>query len=42
VPEVARGVDLDGDPEGAMVDAYVITDRPDEVEGFLRESGWSR
>jgi hypothetical protein len=25
-----------------MVDAYVITDRPDEVEAFMREAGWSR
>jgi hypothetical protein len=25
-----------------MVDAYVITDRPDEVADFIRQSGWSR
>jgi hypothetical protein len=26
----------------SIVDAYVITDRPDEVADFIRQSGWSR
>ena len=28
--------------DGAMVDAYVVTDRPDDVAAYLREQGWAR
>ena len=28
--------------DGAIIDAYVVTDRPEEVETFLRESGLAR
>ncbi|MEA2227718.1 MAG: hypothetical protein QOF04_1348, partial [Solirubrobacteraceae bacterium] len=28
--------------DGAMIDAYVITDRPDDVAAFLRDQGWAR
>ncbi|MGZ8634377.1 MAG: hypothetical protein ACXWZZ_11075 [Solirubrobacteraceae bacterium] len=42
VRRVASGLSITINTEGAMVDAYVITDRPDEVESFIRESGWSR
>jgi hypothetical protein len=27
--------------EGAIVDAYVVTDKPDEVEDAIRERGWT-
>ena len=27
--------------EGAMIDAYVVTDRPDEVAAAMRERGWT-
>ena len=36
------GLSITINTEGAMVDAYVITDKPEEVENFIRESGWSR
>jgi hypothetical protein len=26
---------------GAIVDAYLVTDRPDEVEAEMRERGWT-
>jgi hypothetical protein len=42
VRRVASGLSITINTEGAMVDAYVITDRPDEVADFIRESGWSR
>ena len=27
--------------DGAIVDAYVVTDRPDDVESAMRERGWT-
>ena len=27
--------------DGAIVDAYVVTDRPDEVEAAMAERGWT-
>ena len=27
--------------DGAIVDAYVVTDRPDDVEAAMRERGWT-
>jgi hypothetical protein len=42
VRPVASGLSITINTEGAMVDAYVITDRPEEVAEFIRQSGWSR
>jgi hypothetical protein len=42
VRRVASGLSITINTEGAMVDAYVITDKPEEVESFIRDSGWSR
>ena len=42
VRRVSSGLSITINTEGAMVDAYVITDKPEEVESFMRESGWSR
>jgi hypothetical protein len=36
------GLSITINTEGAVVDAYLITDRPDEVAEFLREQGWAR
>jgi hypothetical protein len=42
VRTVKSGLSITINTDGAMVDAYVITDRPDEVAEFLREQGWAR
>ena len=42
VRQVASGLSITINTEGAMVDAYVVTDRPDEVADFIKRSGWSR
>jgi len=42
VRRVPSGLSITINAEGAMIDAYVVTDRPDEVETFMREAGWSR
>jgi hypothetical protein len=42
VRRVESGLSITINADGAMIDAYVITDRPDEVEAFLRESGLTR
>jgi hypothetical protein len=36
------GLSITINTEGAVVDAYVVTDRPDDVAAFLREQGWAR
>jgi hypothetical protein len=41
VRRVDSGLSITINTEGAMVDAYVVTDRPDEVEAAIRERGWS-
>jgi hypothetical protein len=38
---VDSGLSITINTEGAMVDAYVVTDRPDEVEAAIRERGWT-
>ncbi|MEA2397031.1 MAG: hypothetical protein QOK25_587 [Thermoleophilaceae bacterium] len=38
---VESGLSITINADGAMVDAYVITDRPDEVEAAIRERGWT-
>jgi hypothetical protein len=42
VRRVDSGLSITINAEGAVIDAYVITDRPEEVEAFLRESGLAR
>lgn len=42
VRRVASGLSITINTEGAIVDAYVITDRPGEVEAFLHAEGLAR
>ena len=42
VRRVASGLSITINTDGAMIDAYVVTDRPDEVEAFMRDQGWAR
>ena len=42
VRTVRSGLSITINTEGAVVDAYVITDRPDEVAQFMRDQGWAR
>jgi hypothetical protein len=42
VRRVQSGLSITINTDGAMIDAYVITDRPEDVEAFLRERGWAR
>jgi hypothetical protein len=37
----ASGLSITINTEGAIVDAYVVTDRPDEVAAAIRERGWT-
>lgn len=41
VRKVDTGLSITINTEGAIVDAYVITDRPDEVAAAIAERGWS-
>jgi len=41
VRHVASGLSITINTEGAIVDAYVITDRPAEVEAAMAERGWT-
>jgi hypothetical protein len=41
VRRVDSGLSITINTEGAMVDAYVITDRPEEVEAAMAERGWT-
>jgi hypothetical protein len=38
---VESGLSITINTEGAIVDAYVVTDRPDEVEAAIRARGWT-
>jgi hypothetical protein len=42
VRRVATGLSITINADGAMIDAYVVTDRPEDVEAFMREEGWSK
>ncbi len=42
VRTVASGLSITINTDGAMVDAYVVTDRPEVVADFLRDRGWAR
>lgn len=41
VRRVESGLSITINTEGAIVDAYVITDRPEEVEAEMRARGWT-
>ena len=42
VRTVESGLSITINTEGAIVDAYVITDRPDDVAAAIAERGWSQ
>jgi len=42
VRPVASGLAVTINADGAMIDAFIVTDRPDDVAAFLRERGWAR
>jgi hypothetical protein len=42
VRPVESGLSITINTEGAIVDAYVVTDRPEEVAAFMHEQGWTR
>ena len=39
---VKSGLSITINTEGAVIDAYVVTDKPGGVEAFMREQGWTR
>ena len=41
VRKVQSGLSITINTEGAIVDAYVITDQPDQVAAAIAERGWS-
>ncbi len=41
VRRVESGLSITINTDGAIVDAYVVTDKPDEVEAAMRERGWT-
>ncbi|MEA2458054.1 MAG: hypothetical protein QOC95_1026 [Thermoleophilaceae bacterium] len=41
VRKVQSGLSITINTDGAIVDAYVVTDKPDEVAEAIRERGWS-
>ena len=42
VRKVDSGLSITINTEGAIIDAYVITDKPDAVADFIRAQGWAR
>lgn len=42
VRKVASGLSITINSAGAIIDAYVITDRPEEVIEFMRARHWTR
>ena len=42
VRRVDSGLSITINAEGAMIDAFIVTDRPEVVAEFLRERGWAR
>ena len=41
VRRIPSGLSITINTDGAIVDAYVITDRPDDVVAAMRERGWT-
>jgi Predicted metal-binding protein (DUF2103) len=42
VRQVQSGLSITINTDGAVIDAYVITDKPDVVAAFMREQGWAK
>jgi hypothetical protein len=42
VRTVPSGLAITINADGAIVDAYIVTDRPDAVAAFMVEQGWTR
>lgn len=42
VRETPSGLSITINADGAMIDAYVVTDRPGDVAAWLRTEGWAR
>ena len=42
VRPVASGLSITINVDGAIVDAYVVTDQPDDVAAFMDEQGWTQ
>ena len=41
VRRIDSGLSITINTEGAIVDAYVVTDRPEAVEAAMRDRGWT-
>ena len=41
VRRTPSGLSITINTDGAIIDAYVVTDRPDEVEAAMAERGWT-
>jgi hypothetical protein len=41
VRRVDSGLSITINTDGAVIDAYVITDRPDDVEAAMADRGWT-
>jgi hypothetical protein len=42
VRPVASGLSITINVDGAIIDAYVVTDQPDDVAAFMDEQGWTQ
>ncbi len=42
VRRVASGLSITINADGAVIDAYVVTDRPEQVADYMRDQGWTR
>jgi hypothetical protein len=42
VRHTQSGLSITINADGAIIDAYVVTDRPDEVERAMRRRGWTQ
>jgi hypothetical protein len=42
IRRVDSGLSITINADGAVIDAYVVTDRPDEVAAFMRSEGWAQ
>ena len=42
VRRVDSGLSITINADGAIIDAYVVTDRPEEVIAFMRSQEWTR
>ncbi|MGI8594831.1 MAG: hypothetical protein ACR2ML_10785 [Solirubrobacteraceae bacterium] len=42
VRRVESGLSITINADGAVIDAYVVTDRPEEVASYMREQGWTK